>query len=73
MIFNAWETAEALRLEKSANDWKVACLNNAEVLLNKEGNPELLLSVVNSSGLWLYWPVSYGRIDATVKHSAVKK
>lgn len=49
MIFNAWGTVVAQRLE-CANDWKCACLNIAEVLLNKKVNPKPLQScyVVNS-------------------------
>lgn len=76
MIFNAWGTAEALRLEKSANDWKLACSNNTEVLLNKELNPKQLqcCSVINSTGLWLYCGcVSFVRMDATVKHGVFEK
>lgn len=74
MIFNAWETSAAHRLEKSATDWKRACSNTAEVLLNKEPNPKPLQCnlVVKSRGLWLNWIVSCVRMDVTVKHSAAE-
>lgn len=74
MIFNAWGTTAAQRLEKTGNYWKISCSNSVEVLLNKELNPKPLQcsSVVNSRGLWLNWAVSYVRMDATVKPRAAE-